>query len=152
MYVLCFRMRSLVDIPRLKLQLLNMPMEPIWKHKLSPLKVCLPTVVEEFLRQAKAAQLFMSSSETFVFNDLLESDDLSRSFGGIDRLDMFFPFDPCLSKKSESYIRPHFVRWSRVRTTYDSDDDEDGSEMSHDDFVDRNAKELDMMVSVQGLA
>ncbi|XP_057416668.1 uncharacterized protein LOC130711181 [Lotus japonicus] len=151
MYVLCFRMRSLVDIPRLKLQLHNMPMEPIWKHKLSPLKVCLPTVVEEFLRQAKAAQLFMSSSETFVFNDLLESDDLSRSFGGMDRLDMFFPFDPCLLKKSESYIRPHFVRWSRVKTTYDSDDDEDGSEMSDDDFVDRNAEELDMMVSVEGL-
>lgn len=66
--------------------------------------MCLPTVVEEFLRQAKAAQLFMSSSETFVFNDLLESDDLSRSFGGMDRLDMFFPFDPCLLKKSERFV------------------------------------------------
>lgn len=39
MYVLCFRMRSLMDVPRLKMQLLNMPMEQIWKHKLSPLKV-----------------------------------------------------------------------------------------------------------------
>jgi len=39
MYILCFRMRSLMDIPRLKLKLLNMPMEAIWKHKLSPLKV-----------------------------------------------------------------------------------------------------------------
>ena len=61
--------------------------------------MCLPTVVVEFLRQAKAARLFMTS-ESFVFNDLLES-DLSKAFGGMDRLDMFFPFDPCLLKKSE---------------------------------------------------
>jgi len=39
MYILCFRMRSLMDVPRLRLQLLNMPMEAIWKHKLCPLKV-----------------------------------------------------------------------------------------------------------------
>ncbi|CAJ1949485.1 unnamed protein product [Sphenostylis stenocarpa] len=159
MYILCFRMRSLMDIPRLKLQLLNMPMEAIWKHKLSPLKVCLPTVVVEFLRQAKAAQLFMAS-ESFVFNDVLES-DLSKAFGGMDRLDMFFPFDPCLLKKSESYIRPHFVRWSKVRTTYDDEEEEDidevsdsGSEVSDDDFVDRNTKDMideDMIVTVEDL-
>ncbi|KAG5134449.1 hypothetical protein JHK82_025637 [Glycine max] len=156
MYIMCFRMRSLMDVPRLKLQLLNMPMEAILKHKLSPLKVCLPTVVVEFLRQAKAAQLFMAS-ESFVFDDMLES-DLSKAFGGMDRLDMFFPFDPCLLKRSESYIRPHFVRWSKVRTTYDDDDDNDevsdsGSELSDDDFIDRNAKDMiddDMMVSVEG--
>ncbi|XLR46581.1 hypothetical protein S83_031241 [Arachis hypogaea] len=88
MYLLCFRLRSLMDAPRLKMQLLNMPMEPILQHKLNPLKVCLPTVVVEFLRQAKAAKLFMTS-ESFAFDDMLES-DLSRAFGGIDRLDMFF--------------------------------------------------------------
>ncbi|TKY48156.1 RNA polymerase I-specific transcription initiation factor RRN3 [Spatholobus suberectus] len=156
MYILCFRMRSLMDIPRLKLQLLNMPMEAVWKHKLSPLKVCLPTVVVEFLRQAKAAQLFMAS-ESFIFNDMLES-DLSKAFGGMDRLDMFFPFDPCLLKRSESYIRPHFVRWSKVRTTYDDDENDEvsdsGGEVSDDDFVERNAKDMiddDMMVSIEGL-
>lgn len=63
--------------------------------------MCLPTVVEEFLRQAKAAQLFMTS-ESFIFNDLLDS-DLSKAFGGMDRLDMFFPFDPLLLKKSERF-------------------------------------------------
>ncbi|KAF7829078.1 RNA polymerase I-specific transcription initiation factor RRN3 [Senna tora] len=135
MYVLCFRLRSLMDVPRLKMQLLNMPIEPILKHKLSPLTVCLPTVVEEFLRQAKAAHLF-TTSESFVFNDVLES-DLSRAFGGMDRLDMFFPFDPCLLKKSDGYIHKYFIYWSMVRTTYDSDDnidDEDiGSESENDD-------------------
>ncbi|CAJ2634493.1 unnamed protein product [Trifolium pratense] len=154
MYILCFRMRSLMDIPRLKIRLIKMPMEPIWKHKLNPLKVCLPGVVEEFLKQSKAARLFMSA-ELFVFDDLLEA-DLSKGFGGMDRLDMFFPFDPCLLEKSESYIRPHFVRWSRVKTTYDThnieDDSDCESEASDDDFLDMNAKDMiddDMIGSVE---
>ncbi|KAI9109672.1 hypothetical protein K1719_019302 [Acacia pycnantha] len=136
MYMLCFRMRSLMDVPRLKLQLLNMPLEPILKHRLSPLTVCLPTVVEEFLRQAKAARHF-TTSESFVFNDVLES-DLSRAFGGMDRLDMFFPFDPCLLKKSDGYIHKYFIYWSMVRTTYDSDDVSDegsGSESENEEAM-----------------
>ncbi|GAU41595.1 hypothetical protein TSUD_196640 [Trifolium subterraneum] len=155
MYILCFRMRSLMDIPRLKIRLIKMPMEQIWKHKLNPLKVCLPSVVEEFLKQSKAARLFMSA-ELFVFDDLLEA-DLSKAFGGMDRLDMFFPFDPCLLEKSESYLRPHFVRWSRVKTTYDTHNIEDDSdceseEPSDDDFLDMNAKDMiddDMTGSVE---
>lgn len=39
MYVLCFRMKSLMDVPRFKSQLLLMPLEPVLKHKLDPLKV-----------------------------------------------------------------------------------------------------------------
>ncbi|XWS33975.1 hypothetical protein CRYUN_Cryun22dG0128300 [Craigia yunnanensis] len=99
MYVLCFRMKVFMDVPRLKLQLL-MPLEQILKHKLNPLKVCLPSVVEEFLRQAKAASLF-TLCKTFIFDDLLES-ELSRAFGGLERLDTFFPFDPCLLKRCDS--------------------------------------------------
>jgi RNA polymerase I-specific transcription initiation factor RRN3 len=56
--------------------------------------VCLPSIiVNEFLKQAKAAHLF-TISKAFIFEDLLES-DLSRDFGGLEWLDMFFPFDPC---------------------------------------------------------
>ncbi|KAJ7953988.1 RNA polymerase I-specific transcription initiation factor RRN3 [Quillaja saponaria] len=129
MYVLCFHLRSLVDVPRLKMQILHMPIEPILKHRLNPLEVCLPTVVKEFLQQAKAAQLF-STSGAFHFNDLLES-ELSRAFGGMDRLDMFFPFDPCLLKKCDSFIRPYFIYWSMVKTAYD-DDEEEGSSSDED--------------------
>jgi RNA polymerase I-specific transcription initiation factor RRN3 len=63
--------------------------------------VCLPSIVDEFCRQAEAACLF-TSSEEFIFNYSLESEH-SRAFGGIERLDMFFPFDPCLLKKSDRY-------------------------------------------------
>ncbi|XP_010540653.1 PREDICTED: RNA polymerase I-specific transcription initiation factor RRN3 [Tarenaya hassleriana] len=128
MYVMCFRMRSISDVPRLHSQLA--PLESVLKHKLNPLMVCLPSVVGEFLRQAKSAGLF-TISETFVFDDMLES-ELSRAFGGLERLDMFFPFDPCLLKISESFIRPNFVYWSMVGTTYDEEDedeDDDGAEV-----------------------
>uniref|UniRef100_A0A2P2LI22 Uncharacterized protein MANES_11G091200 n=3 Tax=Rhizophora mucronata TaxID=61149 RepID=A0A2P2LI22_RHIMU len=131
MYVLCFRMGSMMDIPWLKSQLLLMPIEAIIKHKLGPLKVCLPSIAEEFLKQAKAAHMF-TMSEMYIFNDLLES-DLSRDFGGLERLDMFFPFDPCLLKNSDrGFIRPNFVYWKNVRTTYGGHE-EDSSDEEIDD-------------------
>ncbi|GAV86185.1 RRN3 domain-containing protein [Cephalotus follicularis] len=144
-YVLCFRMRSIMDVPRLK-QLFLMPLEQILKHKLNPLLVCLPSVVAEFLRQAKAARLF-TVSKAFIFDDLLESEH-SREFGGLERLDMFFPFDPCLLKNSNSFIQPFFVFWSRVRTTYDNDEEVSSEEDDVDDFLNENAEDAidDMMV------
>ncbi|XP_023007143.1 RNA polymerase I-specific transcription initiation factor RRN3-like [Cucurbita maxima] len=132
MYVLCFRMRSILEIPRLKSQLLLMPIGSILTHRLGPLKVCLPSIVEEFLRKANA-NLF-TPSETFIFNGLLES-EYSKTFGGTERLDMFFPFDPCLLKRCDRYLRPYFVYWSMVRPSYDEEDDDDDDEGSSDEDV-----------------
>ena len=42
--------------------------------------MCLPSIVNEFLRQSKAAGLFMTL-EKFEFDDFLES-ELSKEFGG----------------------------------------------------------------------
>ncbi|GLT53358.1 hypothetical protein SLA2020_266360 [Shorea laevis] len=61
MYVLCFRMKSMMDVAWFKSHLLLI--EPILNHKLSPLKVCLPSIIDEFCRQAEAACLFTSSEE-----------------------------------------------------------------------------------------
>ncbi|XVF18174.1 hypothetical protein REPUB_Repub10bG0189400 [Reevesia pubescens] len=132
MYVLCFRMKVFMDVPRLKLLLL-MPLEQILKHKLNPLKVCLPSVAEEFLQQAKATSLF-TVSRTFIFDGLLES-ELSRAFGGLEMLDTFFPFDPCLLKGCDSFIRPWFVFWSMVKPTYEDAYDEDNDDGSSDDLI-----------------
>ncbi|CAH2059371.1 unnamed protein product [Thlaspi arvense] len=99
MYVLCFRMRSILDVPRFRSQLI--PLESILMHKLNPLMVCLPSVVAEFLRQAKTGGLFIVSG-SYIFEDLLES-ELSRAFGGCERLDTFFPFDPCMLKESNRF-------------------------------------------------
>ncbi|CAB4288004.1 unnamed protein product [Prunus armeniaca] len=149
MYLLCFRMRSVMDDPQLKPWLVRLPLESILNNKLSPLKVCLPSIVLEFLLQAKAARLFMTS-EKFNFDDYLES-ELSREFGGRERLDMFFPFDPCLLKKSDSYIRPNFIFWSMVQPTYDDEDssDEDVGEAFAGDDDDDGGMDYGIMQSLE---
>ncbi|KAJ8764151.1 hypothetical protein K2173_005063 [Erythroxylum novogranatense] len=127
MYVLCFRMRSMMEIPSLKSQLLFMPIESILKSKLNPLKVCLPSIVEEFLKQAKDAHL-LPLPDSLIFDSLLES-HLSSDFGGLERLDMFFPFDPCLLKNCDrSFIRPNFLYWKNVKTTYGGDEEDSSDE------------------------
>ncbi|KAL0710708.1 hypothetical protein Bca4012_017686 [Brassica carinata] len=121
MYVLCFRMRSILDVPRFRSELI--PLESILMHKLNPLMVCLPSVVAEFLKQAKAGGLFVVS-DSFIFDDLLES-ELSRAFGGCERLDTFFPFDPCLLKSSNSFISQNFIYWPMVMNQGDDEDEDD---------------------------
>ncbi|XP_006656406.1 RNA polymerase I-specific transcription initiation factor RRN3 isoform X2 [Oryza brachyantha] len=146
MYILCFRLRSIMDYPNLKSQLFNMPFGYILTHPLEPLKVCLPVIVDEFLRQAKAARLFNASMSS-AFEDALES-DLSRTFGGIDRLDMFFPFDPYLLKESDRYIRPNFEFWSRVKTTYSNYNSDCDDELADIDAPEMNVGSLDDHVEI----
>ncbi|XP_010552505.1 PREDICTED: RNA polymerase I-specific transcription initiation factor RRN3-like isoform X1 [Tarenaya hassleriana] len=123
MYVLCFRMAAIIDVPRHKSLL--MPLETVLKHKLNPLTVCLPSVVTEFLRQAKAAAF--TFSEAFVFEEERQESEPSNAFGRKERIDSFFPFDPCLLKTSEiSYIRENYVYWGDVRKAYD--DEAEGEE------------------------
>lgn len=144
MYILCFRMRSVLGVPRIESKLSLLPIRAILKHSLNPLKVCLPSIVHEFLQQAKAAQLF-SVSEDFPLLGVPES-EISGDFGGLERLDMFFPFDPYLLQNSDRFIRPNFIYWSMVRTTYDDDDeDEDGdqSEVSIDEDIEDGGRDDD---------
>ncbi|XP_022897900.1 RNA polymerase I-specific transcription initiation factor RRN3-like [Olea europaea var. sylvestris] len=151
MYVLCFRMKSIISVPRLRSQLRLMRIEDILRHPLKPLQVCLPSIVEEFLRLAKTNGIF-AVPDTFADYGMLES-ELSRAFGGIERLDMFFPFDPCLLRKSDRFIRPNFVYWSMVRSSYYEDEedesasDEDiteaGVDMADDISVDEDIAHFD---------
>ncbi|CAH9078800.1 unnamed protein product [Cuscuta europaea] len=130
MYIICFRRGSIHSLFRHKSKLMRMHIEDILRHRLSPLMVCLPSIVEEFLRVAESTCLF-----SFPDNDapvgLLES-ELSIAFGGNQRLDTFFPFDPCLLKKADRFIRPNFVYWSMVRTASD-EAEEDESTSDEDD-------------------
>eukprot|EP01018_Ginkgo_biloba_P032309 Gb_32274 [translate_table: standard] len=119
MYVLCFRMKSLIDDPKQRLLVEQLPLKQIVEHMLNPVKVCLPSVVEEFLRQVKALHLF-DVSEFMGSNNLLETEE-SKAFGGVERLDMFFPFDPYLLKQSDRFVRPNFTFWSMVQTPVEED-------------------------------
>ncbi|XP_062095602.1 uncharacterized protein LOC133801411 [Humulus lupulus] len=141
MYVLCFRMESLVRDPWFKSQLL-VPINLILSHNLSPLKVCLPSIVTEFLRQSKAANLF-TTSERFNFDEYLES-EFSKAFGGMERLDMFFPFDPCLLKRSDSFIRPNYLYWSMVRPAYNDEEDSSDEEVEVNTEIEENNEDFDI--------
>lgn len=57
--------------------------------------------MEEFLRLAKVTHLDVP--DNVVSSNLLES-ELSMAFGGRERLDTFFPFDPCLLMKSDRFV------------------------------------------------
>ncbi|CAL5041184.1 unnamed protein product [Urochloa decumbens] len=138
MYVLCFRLRSIMDYPNLKSQVFKMNIRSILMDPLEPLKVCLPSIVNEFLRQAKAARLFNASVD-LELEDRIDS-DLSKAFGGVNRLDMFFPFDPYLLKESDRYIRPNFEFWSLVKTTYS---DDEGDELGDFNAPGMNVDSLD---------
>ncbi|KAK3131138.1 hypothetical protein QOZ80_6BG0502490 [Eleusine coracana subsp. coracana] len=147
MYVLCFRLRSIMDRPKLKEDLSQMSFGYILTHKLQPLKVCLPSIVNEFLRQAKAAGLY-NSSLNWIFEDAVES-DLSKAFGGINRLDMFFPFDPYMLKESDRYMRPNFNFWSKVKTTYSNnyDDDNELGDLDDDELGDVDADHVEIDIN-----
>lgn len=141
MYILCFRMKKLMDDSEQHTVLSSLPIEQLLRHNLNPLKLCLPSIVEEFLKQAKAAQLVDSRllSEINMAVELLPS----STFGGINRLDMFFPFDPYLLKQSDRFIRPNFIFWSMVH----SQDEEEVSDVEfegNDNGVDDSFNERDL--------
>ncbi|KAH9302628.1 hypothetical protein KI387_014211, partial [Taxus chinensis] len=133
MYVLCFRLKSLIDDPKQRLLIEALPLKEILEHKLNPLKVCLPSVVEEFLRQVKAVHLF-DVSQFITANNMLETNE-SKAFGGVERLDMFFPFDPYLLKESDRFVRPNFTFWSMVSTPVEEDEFEDHEDHMIDEIA-----------------
>ncbi|VFQ76521.1 unnamed protein product [Cuscuta campestris] len=132
MYIICFRRGSIHSFFRLKSQLLRMRIEDILRHPLSPLTVCLPSIVEEFLRVAEATCLFSFPDSDAPVGGLLESEH-SIAFGGYQRLDTFFPFDPCLLKKADRFIRPNYVYWSMVRNAYDEIEEDECTSDEDDD-------------------
>ncbi|KAJ1697892.1 hypothetical protein LUZ63_006404 [Rhynchospora breviuscula] len=136
MYILCFRMRQLMDVPPRSF-LFDLPLGYILFNGLDPLKVCLPSIVQEFLRQARAARLFHASVASINENAI--DSELSKAFGGTERLDIFFPFDPYLLKESDRFIRPNFVYWSKVKTTYSNCYSEEDNEEEDEEFEDLDA-------------
>lgn len=62
-------------------------------------QVCLPSVVEEFLRQSSTLQL-VDQSHWLASKERLDGNTRSMIVGDM-RLDMFFPFDPYLLRHSD---------------------------------------------------
>lgn len=60
-------------------------------------QMCLPSVVDEFVKQTSSLQL-LECKDLGAHN---RKENPQSSFGGEYRLDMFFPFDPYLLRQSE---------------------------------------------------
>ena len=129
MFALCFRLKDLTEDHKLKRVLRNLPLQELVEHHLKPLNVCLPSVVEEFVKQASLAQLV--DCRAWEDSREIAGAQIPGSFGGKAKLDMFFPFDPYLLRQSDRFIRPNFIHWSMVEPP---DMQEESSE-ADDDFV-----------------
>ncbi|KAH9289013.1 hypothetical protein KI387_033130 [Taxus chinensis] len=117
------QLKLLIDDLKQRFLIEALPLKEIIEHKLNPLKVCLPSVVEECLRQIKSLHLF-DVSQFITANNMLETNE-SKAFRGVERLDMFFPFDPYLLKEFDRFVKPNFTFWSMVSTSVEEDEFED---------------------------
>ncbi|MEW5303167.1 MAG: hypothetical protein WDW36_005886 [Sanguina aurantia] len=89
--------------------LLKQQVWPLLSHRLAPLVVCLPSVVAEFGQQATA--LGLMECLPLIPN----AEQLRRA---LRPLEMFFPFDPYLLKRSSKWLRlkETYVRWRAGHT------------------------------------
>ncbi|KAK9817200.1 hypothetical protein WJX72_010975 [[Myrmecia] bisecta] len=115
-------------------------------HRLAPLAVCVPSVVKEFTEQVTALRL-MDCSQL-----------LPPGAGGRDKgerqqrpLEMFFPFDPFLLKRSERFLdtKSTYVRWQKgharsvAQAGMDSDDSDSSSDDDESTAVDEDLEDKD---------
>lgn len=120
-YIFIFRHRQLLDGNMKKglayLQGLNF--EHIVMCQLNPLKVCLHSVVSLFAAITRKYQLVFCYTIIERNNRQLLS-VVRSSFGGdgvqvfSNPLDSFFPFDPCILKRSRKVIDPLYQVWEEM--------------------------------------
>uniref|UniRef100_G1P085 RRN3 homolog, RNA polymerase I transcription factor n=1 Tax=Myotis lucifugus TaxID=59463 RepID=G1P085_MYOLU len=99
------------------LQSLNF--ERIVMSQLNPLKICLPSVVNFFAAITSKYQLVFCY--TIIERNNRQMLPVIRSTAGGDSvqtctnpLDTFFPFDPCVLKRSKKFIDPIYQIWEDV--------------------------------------
>ncbi|GIL92468.1 hypothetical protein Vretimale_19352 [Volvox reticuliferus] len=157
LYVLCYHMKSLVgdllqqqqqhvaadageqarsskerrELAEAVVSLVRGPVLQLLNHRLQPLNVCLPSVAAEFVHQA-------ASFNVVDCRPLLAQVELSTRFQR--PLEMFFPFDPYLLRRSSRYLqlKQSYVRWRHGHAqaaggaagteAADSEDDEEDTE------------------------
>jgi len=133
-YIFCFHHKILAsegDVDTLK-----QGYRRLTESKLNPLKLCLPTIVREFVRVS--AELGWCD-----FAPLLKQNEkvvlpTRSSFGGPNQLEMFFPFDPYLLKHSSQYINDLYTKW-----TGPDDEDEENDDAATPAFADDDDSDSD---------
>ena len=132
-YILCFHGSEMAKLQRMDNQL-KTAWENIILSKLYPLRYCLQSVRNEFIRLALSAELLSTEQINTLPSDIYQANELSvdknvtfHSTGvllskrnknssvkmgrGSNPLDTFFPFDPCLLKNLHGYIEKSYRLW-----------------------------------------
>ncbi|XP_069342192.1 RNA polymerase I-specific transcription initiation factor RRN3 isoform X2 [Eulemur rufifrons] len=128
--------------------------ERIVMSQLNPLKICLPSVVSFFAALTNKYQLVFCY--TIIERNNRQMLPVIRNTAGGDSvqtctnpLDTFFPFDPCVLKRSKKFIDPIYQIWEdmsaeelqefkkpiKKETVEDEDDDFLKGEVAHNDTV-----------------
>jgi len=153
LYILCYHLEPLVSQqpqhPHSKAEhatsvaaLVCEKLLPLLQHRLAPLAVCLPSVSSEFARQAAALQLADVAPLLPAAAGAQPGPGCVGVEGGVVRapvrpLEMFFPFDPYLLRRSASLLDldKSFVRWRAGHPQAAAPGSESSDEGSYDDEV-----------------
>jgi len=104
-YVFCFRHEQLKSYQITnKENVAELNLEHLIKTKLNPLKVCLPSVVREFVKVVKGLNI-VDCTNIMDRNSKIVLSTKSN------QLESFFPFDPFLLKISSKFIHPIYQIW-----------------------------------------
>ncbi|TKA73335.1 hypothetical protein B0A49_05259 [Cryomyces minteri] len=168
LYIFCFRWRDLVvnsadpnyDIDELDDAALFDGRELNWApgikecltqniySKLNPLKVCSPSIVQQFARISRHLQFMyifplLETNKRLRLSTFLGATSASDgAFGGIARetaltgklgesyhqLDAYFPFDPYQLPRSKRWLEGDYVQWKGIPGLDDDDKDDDSSD------------------------
>eukprot|EP00004_Rigifila_ramosa_P011762 TRINITY_DN2512_c0_g1_i1.p1 TRINITY_DN2512_c0_g1~~TRINITY_DN2512_c0_g1_i1.p1 ORF type:complete len:348 (+),score=70.40 TRINITY_DN2512_c0_g1_i1:882-1925(+) len=157
-YALCFRMDQIMSDPRGLEYLTHYSLESLVESSFNPLRVCLPTVVEQFARLCRHYGV-MDLSEIMSANAHL-SIPSRTSRGNPNKLPAFFPFDPFILRHSVRYITPLYIQWkspdeidAEQGATDGEDNDTDGdSEGSSTDHSDSLPEAMELSTSFGGMS
>jgi len=104
-YVFCFRHEQLKSYQITnKENVAELNLEHLIKTKLNPLKVCLPSIVREFVKVVKGLNI-VDCTNIMDRNSKIVLSTKSN------QLESFFPFDPFLLKLSSKFIHPIYQIW-----------------------------------------
>ncbi|XP_030066944.1 RNA polymerase I-specific transcription initiation factor RRN3 [Microcaecilia unicolor] len=156
-YTFVFRYKQILEGNLRKgltyLQSLNF--ERIIMCQLNPLKICLPSVMNLFAAITRKYQLVFCY--TIIEKNNRQSIPVIRSSSGgdsvqtcVNPLDSFFPFDPCILKRSKKAIDPVYQVWEEESSveSFQKPTKKAGAVTDEDDFLKDETLQSDGTVGI----